>query len=64
MWIVQHDESAHNTVLGVFASLDEADAFATAVRSRFADGVIYSEFALGYRYDGGASRYEANPGPE
>ncbi len=61
VWIVQHDESPHNTVLGVFGSLTEADAFAAEVRGRFPDGVIYSEYALGYRYDGGASRYERDP---
>ena len=28
IWIVQHDESPHNTVVGVFATEDEAASFA------------------------------------
>jgi len=28
VWIVQHDQSSHNTILGVFATGHEAEAFA------------------------------------
>ena len=59
VWIVQHDESPHNTVLGVFASSAEADAFAEEVKDQFKNGVIYSSFALGYRFDRGSARYSA-----
>ncbi|WP_104111899.1 hypothetical protein [Arthrobacter sp. N199823] len=52
-WIVQHDESAHNTVLGVFATQDEAQSFAEAVGGRFTNGVIFSSYPVGYRYDEG-----------
>jgi hypothetical protein len=57
VWIVQHDESPHNTVLGVFATPDEADRFAAEIKGQFENGVIYSEFAVGYRFDQGAQRY-------
>ena len=57
VWIVQHDESPDNTVLGVFGSLAEADEFAEGVKARFANGVIYSEYAIGYRYDDGTAQY-------
>lgn len=32
VWIVQHDDSPHNTVLGVFATAGEADAFMDTVK--------------------------------
>ncbi|POH72170.1 hypothetical protein [Arthrobacter glacialis] len=53
VWIVQHDETAHNTVLGVFATQDEAQSFAEEVGGRFANGVIFSSYQVGYRYDEG-----------
>ena len=59
VWIVQHDESPDNTVLGVFGSLAEAGEFAEEVKARFANGVIYSEYAIGYRYDAGTERYRS-----
>lgn len=57
VWIVQHDESPHNTILGVFAGSKEADAFAAEVKDQFENGVIYSEYAIGYRFDQGSRRY-------
>ena len=53
VWIVQHDESPDNTVLGVFASQDEADAFMDEVKSNFENGVLCSSFPVGYRYTDG-----------
>lgn len=51
VWIVQHDASPHNTVLGVFANQDDALAFADEVKDRWKDGVITAPFEIGYRYD-------------
>ncbi|WP_258062034.1 hypothetical protein [Rathayibacter tritici] len=53
VWVVQHDESPNNTILGVFASEAEAATFAEEVQHRFPKGVIYAKFTLGYRYDSG-----------
>lgn len=57
VWIVQHDESPHNTVLGVFATADEADAYSDEVLVDYPNGVIITEFPIGYRYTDGAVRY-------
>ena len=57
VWIVQHDESPDNTVLGVFGTSDEADAFASEIGAQFKNGVMYGEFEIGYRFDHGSSRY-------
>jgi hypothetical protein len=54
VWIVQHDESPHNTVLAVLATAIEAQQFAEQVTDRFPGGVIFAPFAIGYRYDEGA----------
>jgi hypothetical protein len=56
VWIVQQDEDAHNTVLGVFGSRDEANAFAVEVEPRWAGGVLITKYEIGFRYDRG-SRY-------
>lgn len=53
VWIVQHDESPHNTVLGVFSTEDEAAAFAESAKSAFPNGLIYARYEIGYRYDRG-----------
>lgn len=57
VWIVQHDESPHNTVLGVFATADEADAYSDEVLVDYPNGVITTEFPIGYRYTDGTVRY-------
>ncbi len=57
VWIVQHDESPDNTVLGVFATEDEASAFMTEVEKDFENGVLCSAFPVGYRYTDGAAGY-------
>lgn len=62
VWIVQHDESPHNTVLGVFASSEEAEAFADEVQHQFENGVIYSSFKVGYRFDDGSAQYGSAEG--
>lgn len=61
MWIVLHDESPHNTVLGVFATESEASKFSVEVEALFPQGVIYSRFAVGYRYDHGPGHVEFAP---
>jgi hypothetical protein len=53
VWIVRHEESPRSNILGVFASEDEAARFADEVEDRFEDGVVYSSFAVGFRYDHG-----------
>ncbi|MDJ0317386.1 hypothetical protein [Arthrobacter antibioticus] len=57
VWIVQHDESPHNTILRVFATVAEADTFAEEVKTQFKNGVIYSSFTIGYRFDDGRAHY-------
>ena len=57
VWIVQHDESPHNTVLGVFAGQDEAVAFMDEVAAGFENGVFCSAFPVGYRYTDGSVGY-------
>lgn len=58
VWIVQHEESPHNTVLAVFASMEEAQSFADVVQDRFPGGVIFSSYRIGYRYDEGSRHSE------
>jgi hypothetical protein len=53
VWIVQQDETPHNTVLGVFEDQQSASDFADEVGGQFPNGVIYAEYKVGYRYDGG-----------
>jgi hypothetical protein len=62
VWIVQHDESPHNTILGVFPSSKEAAAFAEEVKEQFENGVLTAQFALGYRFDENSARYAAGDG--
>lgn len=57
VWIVQHDETPHNTVLRVFATAEEAAEYADAVHVNYADGVITTEFPIGFRFEDGAARY-------
>ncbi|MEJ8282569.1 hypothetical protein ACVKXF_000633 [Curtobacterium sp. PvP017] len=59
VWIVQHDESPDNTVLGVFATDDEAYAFMDTVKDDYENGVICSSFSIPYRSTDGAVRYQA-----
>ena len=61
VWIVQHDESAHNTVLGVFATSAEAESFAEQVESQFKNGVLYSRYEIGYRFDRGPGHTSFGP---
>lgn len=60
VWIVQHDESSDNTVLGVFTTQDEAAAFAEEIDEDFQNGVFYAAFPIGYRYTDGAARYRSD----
>lgn len=57
VWIVQHDESPDDTVLGVFASPEEAHEYAQLVQGEFENSVIITEFEIGYRHRDGAVRY-------
>jgi hypothetical protein len=59
VWIVQHDDNAHNTILGVFPSGKEAAAFAEEVKDQFENGVLTAQFALGYRFDENSARCAA-----
>ena len=59
VWIVQHDESPHNTVLGVFADEGEELAYMEDVKDDFKNGVIVSYFRMGYRHTGRDRRYSA-----
>ena len=61
VWIVQHDQSAYNTVLGVFATEEDAAMFAEEVGPQFPESVIYSRFALGYRFDRGPGHVTYGP---
>lgn len=58
VWIVQHDESPHNTVLGVFASADEAHKFAEEVEHEWANGVLTAAYDVGYKYNAENYRFE------
>lgn len=57
VWVVQHDESPDDTVLGVFETPDEADSFAEEVKHQFETGVFCTEFEIGFRFDRGSARY-------
>ncbi|QYM75328.1 hypothetical protein [Leucobacter luti] len=59
VWIVCHDESPDNTVLGVFATGAEAEAYAGEVQHLFENGVIFTSFPIGYRHIDGVVRYSA-----
>ncbi|TDW28776.1 hypothetical protein [Cryobacterium psychrophilum] len=61
VWIVQHDESPHNTILGVFATQDEAQSFAEGVEE-FKDAVLYARYDIGYRCDRGPGHVTFGPG--
>jgi hypothetical protein len=62
VWIVQHDESAHNTVLGVFGTSKEAQTFADEIGDQFEGGVLFSSYAIGYRFDRGTGHVSFGPG--
>lgn len=64
VWIVCHDESPDNTVLGVFRTAEEAQAYADEVQHMFENGVIYSAFPIGYRHIDQRSRYFTYTPPE
>ncbi|UOR01683.1 hypothetical protein MUN77_16470 [Leucobacter allii] len=64
VWIVCHDESPDNTVLGVFRTAEEAGAYAEEVQHLFANGVIYCAFPIGYRHIDESSRFAADTPPE
>ena len=57
VWIVQHDESPHNTILGVFGDQQSAVDFADEMGYRFPNGVIWGKYKIGYRSDVGGERY-------
>ncbi|KZC95748.1 hypothetical protein [Clavibacter tessellarius] len=61
VWVVQHDETPDNTILGVFATRQEAYAFAEEVTDRFPNGAMTVRFPIGYRYDRGTGYVEFGP---
>lgn len=59
VWIVQHDESPDNTILGVFATDKEAYEFMETVKNDYADGVILSSFPIGFRATDGVVQFRS-----
>lgn len=57
VWIVCHDENPDNTILGVFRTPEEANAYADEVHHLFENGVIFSSFPIGYRHIDERRRY-------
>ena len=57
VWIVCHDESPDNTVLGVFRTGEEAEEYADQIGHLFENGVIFTSFPIGYRHIDEVSRY-------
>lgn len=59
VWIVQHDEFPHNTVVGVFANEADAASFAEEAKGHFSSGLLYARYRVGFRFDdgNGQSRY-------
>jgi len=51
VWIVHQSEATNHAILGVFATEQEADAFAAEVEDQYADSLVYAPFTIGYRYD-------------
>ena len=56
---MQHDEYAHNTVLGGSATDGEAHAFMEMVKDDYENGVFCSSFPIGCRSTHGVVRYRA-----
>lgn len=56
VWIVQHDETPHNTVLRVSRRPRRRQSRPT-VHVNYADGVITMAFPIGFRFEDGAARY-------
>lgn len=50
VWIVCHDESPDNTVLGVFRTAEEAEGYADEIEHMYDNGVIFTSFPIGYRH--------------
>jgi hypothetical protein len=57
VWIVQHDESPHNTILGVFGDEQRASDNADVMGFQFTNGVIWGKYKIGYRLDAGGERF-------
>lgn len=53
VWIVQHDESPDNTILGVFATEGEASNFMEQVGDMYGGQVLYSSYKIGYKFNEG-----------
>lgn len=53
VWIVLQDKYPTNSVLGVFATQEEAHDFAESpeVAAEWETAVIYASFPVGYRYN-------------
>ena len=57
VWIVKHKETPPNTLHWVLATAEEAAEYADAVHVNDADGVITTEFPIGFRFEDRAARY-------
>ena len=61
VWIVQHDESPDNTILGVFATSEAAAEFAEQVKDGFSDGVVFAGYDVPYRFNTGLGHASYGP---
>ena len=61
VWIVSHEDSPPNNIIGVFATQSEAASFAEEMAAGPFESVIYSSFSIGYRYDRGTGHVEYGP---
>ena len=56
VWIVQHDESPDNTILGVFATRNEASTLAEEIKAQLENGIVFARLTLSYRFDDNSAR--------
>lgn len=57
VWIVQHDESPHDTILGAFGDEQSASDYADVMGFQFTNGVIWGKCKIGSRVDSRGERY-------
>jgi hypothetical protein len=61
VWIVMQEDSPFNPVIGVFATVEEAESFSQEIKGQFSRGVVYSSFQIGYRFDSGPGHVGYGP---
>lgn len=57
---MQHDESPHNTISGVFPGGTVAAAFAEEIKDQIENGVLHAQFVIGYPFDDNSARPAAS----